>query len=204
MATRTIKSPLVINIFWHNSNNSSYELAELMYGFFLRNPKNPLDRYLGISVNLFTSPPAIEDLKLADFASSLNVLLIGAKMISRKDWENFTHQLIKHTSTSTDQNHQLSFVALDKNYGNFSKEVKKLQVIHLYDKTETREKEYLLISIAHRLVLLLKNQTQAKRSTDSTTKLFLSHAKVDGLDLAEGLRKHLNELPGLDSFFDAK
>ena len=199
-------SPLIINIFWHNASEEMYQLGDLLYSFFLRNPENPLDRYLNIPVYLYPYIPSLEELQLEMVAYSANILLVDNKMNLDKAWTAFADKLLSKVSETKEGNHRIFPVAVSEHHLSFSKKLKGINFIRLYEvKEEVRKNYHLLIKLTHEICRMLYQQETDMMGnvTNPPIKLFLSHAKKGGKKLAKKLRKHIHTFTGLDTFFDA-
>lgn len=207
MAKINIKSPLLINIFWHNASEKMYSLGDILYSFFLRNSKNPLDRHLGIPVNIYPYIPTIKKLSLNRYDNSANIILVDAKMNGSPSWEAFVDKLITYSKSIGNNNHRIFPVAIDEHAHKFTKAIQQIQFINLHKEKEGRKKWFLLLRLTHEICRLIYKQKRAdkakKTASEAPIKLFLSHAKSDGLELTKSLRNHIQDIPGLNSFFDA-
>ncbi len=206
MASKNIKSPLVINIFWHNSDTYMHDLGNLCYNFFLRNDQNPLDRHLGIQTYMFPYIPEVSDLNLEHAQNSANILLVDNHMKLSSEWKKFAKILKDEIVMTKTGNHQIFPVAIHSNGIRFSKELAVRHYLRLFDIAESRKENYFLINIAHSICGMLYHKVLPKSNQgvpNSPVKLFLSHAKKDGKIIAEKLWKHILNIPNVDSFFDA-
>lgn len=208
MSDYIIKNPLAINIFWDSANENMYQLGNLIYSFFLRDVENPLDRYLDIPVYIYLSPPELTELQLEDTIHSANVFLVDDYMTLSFEWEAFTNDLAEKISTLAPSKHRIYPVAVAKSALNFTANLADTNFLRLYEESEERKEHFLLITLAHDISRLIYKQPRVSEVSSSNInpciKLFISHAKQKGLDLAKKLWKHIESFSGLNSFFDAK
>ncbi len=204
MTKNIVKSPLVLNIFWHNDSDQLREYTEFLYSFFLRNKENPLDRYLGIPVKKHPFPPIIKELQLGNYNYSANIVLVDDNMILNSEWEKFINKLIDHCENSEKSKHHIIPISFHEDFIKFSSKLNNTSFIRYHEFTELKE-TVSLIELTQTICRILYYKAQsAKGLLEPQLTLFLSHAKKDGASLSEKLRNHIYSLPNLNSFFDAK
>lgn len=196
----SMKYPLTLNIFYHPSSTKGNRLVEAFYGFYLRNPKDALDRYLGIPVNLFPYFPQREELQLADSQYSVNIVMVDQELMMSSDWKAYSKELVSQVKelnrlsehSSNAKKHLLIPVFLTPKATEFSP-TKSWNFIGISPGHSSRKNRDILIRLTHRICELI----------GPPVKVFLSHAKQDGEDFTKSLREHIGTYTGLDTFFDA-
>lgn len=203
-----IQSPLHINIYWHHASEKMYQLADTLYEFYAGNIKNPLDSYLNIPVRLYPYVPTIDDLQLETAQHTANVFLIENKMILSKEWRAFGEKLGNKTADLGEKQHRLLPVAISHNAFKWNPKIAQKNFIRLYDESKKSKTRFLLTKLSHDITRLLYEEkavsnTSQTRYMHLPIKLFLSHAKSDGLEITKKLLNYIRQNSGLDTFFDA-
>lgn len=205
-----IKIPLTVYIMWHPNFEEGYSYASKIYNIFSRDIKNPASRGIAIPI-LFPSEYKDFEHKLEinfDVSERIAVvLLIDENMLIDTEWHSYVEQI--YNTCEVNSNFIIYPVALMKTAFNFPVEsMKSKNYIRLYD--ETCKIDYLIFILAHELCRFLYGIERIAEIdiTDTPTpppvKLFLSHAKADGVNLAKSLKLFIDSDTPLDDFFDAQ
>lgn len=215
------KSPLNLYVLWHPDFQDGKIFANNIYKAFCRNTESPLSRQIGIptffrsvSAENSSTPIPIE-LEVAE--RNAFVLLIDENMFNDQGWERYIEELIDSTSAS--DRDRIYPISLDKHAFHFCEDkLSKYQFISLegiIDDEEmdkiSRQKKELTSRLLHDLSRQMMNQESVAESDRSGSsgipeppvKLFISHAKKDGLKVASQFRNYIHSETKLKTFFDA-
>jgi len=184
------------------------QLAESLYKTFNRSTDKPLDRGMGIPVFFHNElPPKPSVLKQSKH--TILVVLVDDRMVIDPLWNEGLIALGEAVS-KTKHRHRLYPVSLSPNAFNLGPTVAVTNFIRLHNLPSTEHDERLSRTLTHELCrLLLTGKRSEKGAVPARTQLspapvmlFLSHAKVDGEELAEALRDHIESTSAVQSFFD--
>lgn len=199
-------SPFVLHIFWNGEDDrakgSIYaKYIKRIYEFFNRAENDPLDIILGIPVYLHPEPVEnAEALILESSAYSCSLFIIDEKVVETADWFNNLQQA--HDLSQSSVEHQFLPLKLTKKRVRFLAD-------EFYLNPELLELSTtdLLIRLSHSVFQHLIKQEQAehgRKGSNDLMRIFISHAKRDGVGFAAGLKAHIDKIPQLRSFYDAK
>lgn len=179
---------------WHPSSSRSEQLARGLFKAVCADPEVPASRGLGIPVRFRTaissaSLPAPVPFSVAQHTAVF--VFSDDLLVAEHRWRSFADALAR----SAGEGDVVVPVALTRPE-NLSHELGQLQAIRLHDLSEPDQSAVLLNRVMHDLCRLL-DPAAAK------VKVFLSHAKHDGLDITRTVQRHLHEEAGIDEFFDA-
>lgn len=213
------KSPLTIYVVWHPGFTDGIQYANLIYKTFCRDANNPLARNIGIPVYFrsATGPGESVPIPIAFEESDKNavVLLIDDTLFNDLEWDKYVQSLLAGLS----ETNRIYPVALSQ-YAYYLEEVvlSKQQFIradHLINEDNETQLTLRWAEIRNRLLhdfaRLMKqmdsvSESQQKAPHEVPTppvKLFISHAKRDGLKLASDFRDYVESNTKLNTFFDA-
>lgn len=211
---KNYKSPLTIYVLWHSDFTVGEDIANSIYSTFCRNPNQPLSRGSNIPV-FFRSKTAEKNIprqiQFDDSDRNAVVILVDEHMFLDGDWKNYVRSLIESSDNAT-----RFFPVAFSSYAYDFDEVNlgKFQFIQAdritgTDHEELFRQQWLLIRsrLLHdfsRQLLGLHAMSEATKdsSTDPPVKLFLSHAKKDGEELAIKFRDFIRSNTKLSTFFD--
>ena len=212
------KPSLCIRVLWISDGQIDAEgkatrgpidlLADSLYSTFNRSIDNPLERGLGIPVFFHVNQPP-EPKVLEQSKRTILVVLLDDRMVIDSEWNEGLMKLGKGVSESGSQ-HRLYPVALSPNSFNIGPTVAVTNFIRLQRLPSKEHVSRLSSMLTHELCrLLLSNERSEKESVPVYTRLspapvniFLSHAKLDGEELAEDLRDYIESTSTARSFFD--
>ena len=206
-----IKVPLSVYVLWHSEFQEGYSYAREIYTNFTRDIEKPASRGIGIPV-LFPSEGKDDEHKLDikfDTAEQIAIVLfIDAKMLLDKSW----HLYIKKIQDMCDKNpkHIIYPIAIIEKSLSFPVDnLNGKNCIRLYEKIGQEQKnKYLIFMLAHELCRFLYGIERISEIENTETpppiKLFLSHAKADGVEITKSIKKYINLDTPLDDFFDAQ
>lgn len=202
------KSPLNIYVIWHPKFAEGKAYATEIFSTFCRNPQKPLSRGLGIPVffrsksNQKTNSPIEIDFKEAD--RNALVLLIDDEMFNDSSWSEYVSYLLKSISIGT----RIFPVSLSK-YAKYQNEgqLDKYQMIRAISGVSFEDNWKLIKNaLLHDFCRLMMNMAATYENQVTQipppVKLFLSHAKIDGEELAKNFRSHIENNLKLNTFFD--
>lgn len=183
------------------------QLAESLFSNFTRATDAPLDRGLNIPVRFHQGrPPPATLLDGSDH--TVLVVLVTDRMVIDRDWQSGLERLAAGVRDRGAQ-HRLYMVALSPFSFNLRPSVAVSNFIRLQGLPESRRADRLCATLTHELCRLLQGADEVERPGDSISrlapapvKLFLSHAKADGEELAQTLRDHIESSGAIESFFD--
>lgn len=189
------------------------KLAESIYSAFCRSIEQPLDRGMGIPVFFHRTPPEPEILNQS--RHTILVVLVDDRMVISPEWNEGLATLAQAVQASNQQ-HRIYPVSLTANAFNLNPAITTTNFIRLHRYTKSRQAEQsaqLALTLTHELCrLLLAGQDTSSRQptiepissrlSPTPVKLFLSHAKADGEELAETLRDHIETTSAVQTFFD--
>jgi hypothetical protein len=206
-----LKYPLSIFVVWHPSFVHGREIANSLYNAFCRDIKEPLSRGLGIPVyyrSVFVDKAPIP-IETTNAVRNAIVLLIDQHYMIDDGFRAYTETL----THMVDDNTRLYPVALcEQSYG-IGCNLDKLQFIRAYmgDLALPENLQFSLKKIRsemlHDCARLMMNMQpiwmdDKTPKTPSPVKLFLSHAKKDGLVTTQNFKTFIERETKLDVFFD--
>jgi hypothetical protein len=204
-----MKQPFYIYVIWHPSFKEGVDYFNLIYSAFNRKVKEPWTRGIGIPVFLRTR--SAENKKRVpeqidwEKATHNAVIVLSDPELVDAGWDAYFDQLVEEA----DQLAQSTVypVALEQNGINLSEKIPTLNFIRLFQKETKEEKQKFLIDkLAHEFCRLLYEQPRIseaeKKETAQPVKLFLSHAKADGVEITDMLKTYIEKDTGLKTFFD--
>jgi len=166
---------------------------------------------LGIQIEIFGGPPARRATEVLDgFCHTVTVVLADRVLLEKGDeplWD-WLADCWNHTHTSNGR-HAMLVVALDERVGKaFSAKratFANLQLLQVHSLGEQAIRPAMLsLLLLHECRIRLAEALQPALGFDAGhLKLFISHAKMDGLPLARALKHQIGELAWLPKFYDA-
>lgn len=212
---RPYRPYLTIYVVWHPRFRAGRGIADRIYTHFCRDVRLPMSRTLGIPV-FFRSTPASKEARLPleialdESRHSAVVALVDDHMVSDDRWCRYIKAIWRKTGGSRSP-HRLYPVALTRNAFNLDRKVAQNNFIRLYDHGREAGRSLLTSTLTHELCRILLNRprlaqlgTAGKvRFSPGPVRLFISHAKADGLKEAEALQRYVATQTSLKTFFDA-
>jgi|GEM_PF-933272 hypothetical protein len=223
-----LKSPLSLFVVWHPKFLEGKAIANKLYSAFCRDIAEPLSRGLGIPVYYRSASFDKMPIPVETNNSVRNaiVLLIDLQYIVDTDFRTYTESLARLVDDDT----RIYPVALCEQAYQIGCGLEQLQFIRSYKgglsnkdyQNQYNKKDFDLsvevdfslamnkikTEILHDCARLMMNMhptwmdTDSKR-TPSPVKLFLSHAKNDGLETTKKFKEFIEKETKLDVFFDA-
>lgn len=209
---QTLKSPLNLYIVWHPNFERGNDYANYLYSEFCRDYQNPLSR--GIDIPIFFRSVLVDnnkplDIDFEDADRNAVIILVDDEMFASDIWT----QYFKDVANNEAKNKRIFPVALSKYAFDVAPEIKD-QFIGLQDITDINEtvefekrcKKFRseLLNDLSRLLFGLNSSSNAFLNVGPPpVKLFISHAKLDGVSIAMDFRNYIRSQTKLNSFFDA-
>lgn len=177
------KKPLSICVISHEDFESREVFNETIYSTFCKDLEDWLNR--GINIPVFFYDSNSININKDSYEKNVVVILIDDKLVL----DNKTNDLSCITS-----NEELSIVsfAISKNAYKLSTYFNDKNLVQLYDSKNVLDT--MILNLAHFICKCL---------TDKQQKVFISHAKLDGNNIAKDLQHYISTETKLDSFFDA-
>jgi len=209
--TKTYKPRLIVYIVWHPEYKDGQRYAEFLYSLLTRNVKHPVKRGLGIPVffrnvvSRDTGRPL--EIKLDDAQQSAVVVLVDDALVASEDgWNTYLQDLWRQTKDGA-YPHRLYPISMSANAFNLN-DIAETNFIRLHDLNQDKRHAVLAGSLMHELCRLLLNKNKVPKQqitlpSPAPVKLFISHAKQDGQELANDIRAYVHRDLALKTFFDA-
>lgn len=206
-------SPFSIYVVWHPGFIEGKLYAENIFSTFCRELKSPLARAINIPVYYRSKSKSDSniptDINYKESNKNAIVVLVDDKMVNDDDWRNYIQELVKNMPENarvfpiafSEYSYYIDQASLSKVQFIRANEVCGITDIDVFNNKWELIKSRLLHDVARQL----KNEKEVyntKKTDDAPVKLFLSHAKKDGEDLAKKFRDYLESYTKLDTFFD--
>lgn len=208
------KTPLKIYVCWNPKLEEGKTFAEKLYTELSRRD----DDYAGESIGIplyYINSTELELNKLANGAQyNAFILLIDNSMVIDENWKIFVENLFNLAETN---GHIKIYPVAVKNLSNALHINKKLSKINFIDLTKVdfklekqvrlqKQKQALCFDIVHELSRLLFDREKASSAENpgipASIRIFLSHARNDGINLVEQFNEYLSTNTALDRFVD--
>lgn len=211
MATITYRPPLAVYVVWHLGFSGGQELADCIFSTISRKITDPLSRGIGIPVYFrshgFSDTGKPKPITLEEAEHTAVVVLISDEMVADGTWSTYVHALYDQIQNSGEKKHLLYPVSISKHAFNVGGNIPAANFIRVHEvEREVLKRDFLLTRLVHELCRLLYNKeriSKAAPQSPAPIKIFLSHAKRDGKDLALELKQYIDADTGLETFFDA-
>src|SRR5258708_11634336 len=208
------KSPLILYVVWHQANLLGLKIAETLYNSFCRDTDSPLTRGLNIPIRFRylsqdgKKTPLDIDTSLAERTAI--VLLIDDEMFGDSNWYEYIQQLLDKGNDTT----RIFPVALSEYAFSIDEaRLSKKQFIDLKKPSSYNDESWakkvlgdLKSRLLHDLSRFFFRIPQVSESesiiVEPPIKLCVSHAKVDGENLAIDFRDYVQSQTKLKTFFD--
>jgi hypothetical protein len=204
-----INNPLNLYILWDSSLDTGVDYATSFYSFFSRNVNDPLSRGIGIPVYFRTEENFVE-IDLDEAEHTAIIIFVNEDMILSDHWRQYVNNLCDKVAAN--RSHIIYPIAISNNAFKFSEKLTPINFIRLYEQNEDSDvrTRFLQSRITHDLCRLLYGResvsqisTHEIQQSPAPLKLFISHAKEDGDQIAKDLSDYLNTKTELKTFFDA-
>jgi len=187
------------------------ELARLIYSTFARDIEKPLNNGLGIPVffrsaaaNKGARTPIPIDLELAEHSAV--ILLVNSAMVTDPEWDDYTRELSGRVR-ATSGRHRIFPVSLSRAALQFDSALGQTNFIryHEFASDGGQNSSELMLWLTHELCRFLnrpRSDAPGAVLSPKPIRLFISHAKQDGVPLAERFREAIADTPAA-AFFDS-
>lgn len=185
--------PLATYVLYHSEYSEGEKAFEMIYQLLCRDIDRPLTDGIDIPVYLRTGKDG-DEIKSIDFDESEKtaiIILIDERMFCSEVWRKYIDNLAEHA----DEKNKIYGIGLYKYAFEISSKAEKIQAIKLNKDCFVDDWNLIQTRLLESFYRLLTNPEQK-------IKLFISHAKKDGLYEAKGLRDYLNSSTKLSTFFD--
>jgi hypothetical protein len=171
---------------------------------------------LGVQLQVFRETPRLEKTVaqcLDSFCHTFTVVMVDNALLNKgsNDLWDWLAACWTHT-TGSNNRHAMLAVAMDERVGKQFTQKRSafdsLQLLQVHELGENAIRSATLaLRVVHESRLALARVlplTPPPGQKPGYLRLFISHAKIDGLPLAHALRHQIQELPWLQSFYDAE
>jgi hypothetical protein len=166
---------------------------------------------LGVQLQVFAAaPPRPAAETLDNFCHTLTVVLIDSELLRLSQDALWDWLAACWTTTGNSKGrHGMLAVAMDERSGNAfagkRRELGTLQTLQVHDLGERAIRQTMLaLRLLHQCRILLAAALPADgEQKPGHLRLFISHAKMDGLPLAQALKHQIEALKWLEDFYDA-
>ncbi len=195
--TTAVKPALAVYAVWHPRWGEGAALATQIYSRFARDVKDPLARGIGIPVYFRSDPtfPAVTaptPIALDDARQTAVVVFVSSHMAVDEAWMAYLRVLIEEAQKS-EKRHRVLPVAVSPAALRSDPVLSRRNFIRLYDFRDEMKIPRLLGILTGELGRLLLGAPGADRG-EGGARLFLSHAKQDGMLLVEAITAHVSLL----------
>lgn len=179
---------------WHPECEFGGTLASRLFKDLCADPEFPARRGLGVPVRFRTSNTS--DVVPADIPFGLAVrtavfIVADDRLVSSGVWRGYVDRVVGAATVD-----DLVVPAALTKIENLPPSLAPLMAIRLVDGDDSSKSVVFLRDVMHDVSRLLE-------PASGKVKVFLSHAKGDGLDITRTVLRYLNEEARLDHFFDA-
>jgi hypothetical protein len=207
MTTSAKLQSLLLYIVWHARFQPGEELARGLYAKLARDLRQPMHRGIGLPIRFLRGSrvDGVPEIPLDRARHTAVVVLVDDEMVADPAWEPRLADLWRRTR-DPDSPHRLFPVALTEHAVKMDA-LGEVNVLSLFRHPSEEWPELLLHRLVHELCRQLRARPRVGQDDGSGTapvRAFLSHAKRDGLPLAEELRDYIHQHTQLKSFFDAQ
>jgi hypothetical protein len=200
-----------IYLLWHDRFSNGHHLADYLFDKICGDRKHPLLQGLGIPVH-FRSTPLLNTnvprtICLDNCLNSAIFIFVDEEMVICESWQRYVEELWDDISLKK-PHHKIYPIAFTPLAYNFSPKIAHINFIRvIFQEHEIDvQKQKLLINILHESCRQLKQvqsiSTTNKNLAPPPVRLFLSHAKYDGLEETQDIRRQIEENEVIKTFFD--
>lgn len=194
MSTNLPRPALAVYAVWHPDCSVASGLAKSLFTNLCADPEFPASRGMGIPVRFRTSNDAAEapaDVPFGAAERTAVFVLADDSLVASAPWRLYVERL----AAAAGRDDRVIPVALAQP-NLLPPALAALQAIRLFGVSGSELETVFVNDVLHDLCRLLDPGALK-------VKVFLSHAKQDGLTITSAVRRHLHEVARLDEFFDA-
>jgi len=209
---KKFKSPLSIYVLWHPEFKEGKDYAESIYNTYSGENGNVTHAKYDIPVHYRTQPYKKKTFAKIPFSESDKnalIILVDEYMFNDSNWTSTINKILKTKPSKT----RVFPIAFSDYAFDFNPEwLSVTQFIETTQKNpctgndfESNDKiiKYRLLESVAKFLFNVKDNYDTTEHSDPPIKLFISHAKDDGEDLAIKFRNHIYSNTKLKAFFDA-
>lgn len=221
------QSPLIIHVVWHPDFQDGKRYADLIYKTFNRDTEFALQRNLSIPV-FYRSQSDIETgvpipIRYDEARRNAVVILVDDHLMLSDSWADFVKNEV-FDKIASNPNNRIYPVAISKNAYRLANgslatlQFVRLNEVEISDKEIEFEQRWRLMRsrLLHDLCRLMykigpvsgtvenKPESGYNALPNPPVKLFISHAKADGLPIAKKILHYIQQDTSLNAFFDAR
>lgn len=211
-------NPLKVFVIWHLKFVEGRKYAETIFRTFSRDKTDFTGSNIGIPIYYLTTP----DLKyfensVANTEKIAFIILINENMITDNDWRKFISSLFKFCNNNIKSViYPVAVCDIDsaKRISSDLSRINFIQLPTICKVNKNKEKEfierikYLCFDLAHEFCRLLFNRERATEKKTAnippSIKIFLSHARTDGISYAYEIDSFISSKTSLKTFIDVK
>lgn len=209
---KKFKSPLSIYVLWHPDFKEGKEYAKRIYNTYSGDNDNVTHAKYDIPVHYRTHPyngDIFSEIPFSESDKNALIILVDEYMFNDSNWSVAVNDILKSKTANT-RIFPVSFS--DYAFSINPKYLSQIQFIKTIQKNpdtgnevETNDKiiKYRLLEGIAKFLFNVKVDYDTNLHSDPPIKLFISHAKQDGEDLAIQFRNHIYSNTKLKAFFDA-
>jgi TIR domain-containing protein len=185
--------PVYVFVVWHPASAAAAHLAQALFTSLYSDPSQPARRGLGIRVRYRTSlnaaalPP--QPIPVEILGRAVIVVLVDAHLVVDRAWCDYATSL--YDRAPADLVIPVALTSVE----HVPSELRALRALDLADVAGDDRATVLLNRVMHDMSLRLDIASR-------TVRVFISHAKNDGLAITRQIRRYFHEVAGLDDFFD--
>jgi hypothetical protein len=210
--SRNYLPALAVYVVWHPNNARGGELARALLDELTADSDDPLARGIGIPVYFRTGTPAAAvpaEIELGQAKHTAVIVLVDDEMIRDRGngWSAYVDEIWKRTNQNQGE-HRMLPVAMTQAAFNFSKAIADVNFIRSYQGDGQKQLIGLTVSVTDELCRLLLREPRADHDNPEAApvsdrvKVFISHAKADGRELAEAINGDIHNRTQLVTFLD--
>ena len=211
--SRNYLPTLAVYVVWHPKNIRGPELARSLLDLLTSDSKDPLARGIGIPVYYRTGTPNAPEPRPIDVGQAAHtavIVLIDDEMVRDRDngWSAYVDRIWRDTNRNESE-HRMLPVALSRYAFGFSTAIRESNFIRFYQSEKEKQVVELTINVAHELCRFLLRERRADHENPAAAtlsdrvKVFISHAKGDGLAIAKAINSYIRNDTQLTTFFDS-
>jgi hypothetical protein len=191
----TVTSPvLAVYVVWHPACEQAIGYKEAIFRTLCANPAVPASRGLGVQVRFRTTTSGDETptpIPFGDARHTVVFVLVDSELTADRSWRSYAEGQAE-AAGDDDLVVPVAITAIR----NLPPKLAELQAIRLDNNSGAPLETLLLNDVMHDICQRL-DPGAAK------VKVFLSHAKADGLEITKSIRYYLRDVARLEDFFDA-
>jgi hypothetical protein len=192
---------VVAHVIWHPACAAGGDYARALFAHLFEDPEDLGAHGLRIPVRLWRStgdagsgslpPPAVPPLD--DAARTIVVVLVDEQFMAARGWNRFLDEL----AAAARAEDVLIGVSVDEIAMELNSPLFERNLVRLHEVDGAIRETFLVNRVTHALCRLVAGSPEP-------VKVFVSHAKKDGVPIAKAVRKYLHDGSGLTDFFDAQ